>query len=285
MQIKDLQLIATDIRVSILRMLNAAGSGHTGGPLSITDVLTALYFSIMQVDPRNPTYPERDRLVLSPAHMVPALYATLAERGFFPKDELLQLRKFGSRLQGHTSRDLDIGVETTGGSLGQGVGIACGMALAAKLNATQMGMREYRVYCITSDGESQEGSVWEAAMFAAKNKLDNLVFILDNNGIQLSDATKNILGYTNFRAKWEAFGWHVFEIDGNDMQQVTYTLNKASLVKNKPTIIISNTVAGKGVSFMEGDWHWHGKVPNNDEMMNGIKELERSKEVTGLQIS
>jgi transketolase len=278
MQIKDLQRIALDIRISIITMLEAAGSGHTGGPLSITDILTALYFTVMQIDPHNPDYSERDRFVLSPAHMVPALYATLAERGFFSKDELLTLRKFGSRMQGHAVRNLAIGVETTGGSLGQGVGIACGMAVAAKLRA-QDGKRENRVFCITSDGESQEGSVWEAAMFAAKNQLDNLVFILDNNGIQLSDMTKNILGPSNFRAKWESFGWQVFEIDGNDMQQILYTLNKTQLVKGKPSIIIANTVAGKGVSFIEQDWTWHGKVPSTEERDQAIRELERAKKL------
>jgi transketolase len=279
MQIKDLQAVAADIRISIIRMLNAAGSGHTGGPLGITDMLAALYFGVMQIDPKNPDYADRDRFVLSPAHMVPALYATLAERGFFPKDELITLRKFGSRLQGHTVRDLTVGVETTGGSLGQGVGIATGMALAGKLRAKLFNTREYRVYCMTSDGESQEGSVWEAAMFAAKHQLDNLTFILDNNGIQLSNSTKNVLGETNFAAKWRAFGWHVFEIDGNDMQQIIYTMNKAALVKNKPSIVISNTVAGKGVSFIERDWKWHGKVPNNDEAMTAIREIERAKNV------
>lgn len=277
MQIKDLQIIATDIRISIIKMLNKAGSGHTGGPLSSAEIFTALYFSHMQLDPRNPMYEGRDRLVLSPAHMVPGLYATLAERGFFPKDDLMTLRKFGSKLQGHTQRDLVIGVETTGGSLGQGVGIACGIALAAKLKASDS-QREFRVYCITSDGESQEGSVWEAAMFAATNKLDNLLFILDNNDMQLSGKSSKIMGDLNLAEKWRAFGWQVFEIDGNDLQQIIYTLNKAQLVKDKPTIIIANTVSGKGVSFMEGDPIWHGKVPDDAQAAQAVNELEKYKQ-------
>lgn len=278
MQIKDLESTSIEIRMSVLKMLNAAGSGHTGGPLSIVDVLTVLYFNVMQVDPRNPSYEDRDRFVLSPAHMVPALYATLAERGFFPKEELLSLRKFGSRMQGHTSRDLTIGVETTGGSLGQGVGIACGMALASKIRAARSDKREFRVYCMTSDGESNEGSVWEAAMFANKYKLDNLVFILDKNSIQLSGKSDDVMPLGDLRAKWESFGWHVMEIDGHNLQQILYSFNKATLVKGKPTIIISETIAGKGFEIAEGSWKWHGKVPNDDELVIGLRALEREKD-------
>ena len=279
MQVKDLQKIAIDIRISIVRMLHTAGSGHTAGPLSIADVLTVLYFSTLQIDPHNPQYEDRDRFVLSPAHMVPGLYATLAERGFFSKDELSTLRKFGSRLQGHTQLDLDIGVETTGGSLGHGVGIATGMALAAKLRSKLEGKREYRVFCVTSDGEIQEGAVWEAAMFAAKQRLDNLVFIMDVNGIQLSGGVKNVMptATRDLRAKWESFGWYVLEMDGNDIEQVMYALNKTALITGKPVVIISRTVSGKGVSFMENDWHWHGKVPDDEETQTAVRELERQR--------
>lgn len=279
MQLRDLTKITYQVRQHILQMVHTAGSGHTGGPLSVTDILTVLYFSVMMVDPKNPHYSERDRLVLSPAHLAPALYAVLAERGFFEPALLQTLRKFGSPLQGHVQRNLDYGIETTGGSLGQGVGIACGMALAAKLDQ-QKGGKGYRVYCITSDGEIQEGSVWEAAMFAARFELDNLVFIMDNNNMQLSGSSQKIMppAVNNLVQKWSSFGWNVQEIDGNDISQLTYTLNKVKLVVGKPTIIIANTVAGKGVSFMENDPSWHGKVPNAEQLAAALRELKHKED-------
>jgi transketolase len=234
-------------------------------------VLAALYFAEMHIDPQLPHAENRDRFVLSAAHMVPGLYATLAERGFFPKEELNTLRKFGSRLQGHTFRNLDIGVETTGGSLGQGFSIAIGLALAARIS--EEGRSDYRTYCIVGDGECDEGQIWEGAMFAAKEQLDNLCVILDRNHIQLSDNTEVVMPLEPLAAKWEAFGWHVLEMDGNDMQQVLFALNKARLIKGKPTVIIAHTVPGKGVSFMENKWQWHGRVPDEAELKQALIEL------------
>lgn len=260
------------VRISIVKMLNAAGSGHTGGAMGIADVLTALYFNVMNVDPEKPDKPDRDRFVLSAAHMVPVLYATLAERGFFLKKELPSLRSFGSRLKGHTVRNLEIGIETTGGSLGQGISVAVGFALAARLK-----QQNRRTYCVIGDGECNEGEVWEAAMLAKKEKLDNLCVVLDHNKIQLSADTKDVMPLEPFGPKWEAFGWHVIEVDGNEMAQVLFAFEKAKLVKGQPVIIIANTVPGKGVSFMENKWEWHGKVPNDEELKEALSELENAE--------
>lgn len=278
MQTNDLKRTATDIRLTTLKMLHSAGSGHTGGALGIVDVLTALYFGTLNIDQHDPSMADRDRFVLSPAHMVPALYATLMERGMIPRSEVNDLRKFGSRLQGHTQRDLSIGVETTGGSLGQGVGVACGFALAAKLNE-QSGRPGYKVYCMTSDGECQEGSVWEAAMFAAKFDLDNLVFIVDHNNMQLSGAVDQVMPIMNkhIKERWQSFGWYVLEMDGNDMQQVNYTLQKVQLVSGRPVVIVSHTTSGKGVSFIEGDPAWHGQVLDEDQYHSAVDELREYK--------
>lgn len=250
-------------------MLYAAGSGHTGGAMGIADVLTVLYFNEMKVNPQDPRMHDRDRFVLSGAHMVPGLYATLAEAGFFPKEELTTLRKFGSRLEGHATRNLDIGVETTGGSLGQGVSVAIGFALAAKIDA-----KPYRTYCVLGDGESNEGSVWEAAMFAAKYSLDNLVYILDRNDIQLSGDSDDIMPLEPLVAKWQAFNWNVIDINGNDIPEILSAFRKARETKNKPTIIIANTVPGKGVSFMENKWQWHGGVPDEGQLKTALDELK-----------
>lgn len=280
--LNELQAAARDIRVQMLKALNAAGSGHTGGPMGIADVLAVLYFHEMQIDPRRPDDTDRDRFVLSAAHMVPVLYATLAQRGFFPIAELSTLRQTDSRLKGHTFRDLTIGVETTGGSLGQGINVALGFALASKLRHKQSvqsgqmgqsGEREFRTYCVIGDGESNEGSIWEAAMFAAKYKLNNLCVICDRNGIQLSDDSNVVMPLDSLADKWRAFNWNVIEIDGNDLAQIMFALNKAKIVMDKPTIIIASTVPGKGVSFMERNWEWHGKVPNDQEVEQAITEL------------
>ncbi|MEI7579320.1 MAG: transketolase [bacterium] len=270
LEISELQQKANNIRKSIVNMLYAAGSGHPGGSLGITDLLTALYFNEMRINPKDPDMPDRDRFVLSGAHMVPALYATLAEAGFFPKEELITLRKFGSRLQGHCVRNLELGVETTGGSLGQGVSIACGMALAAKLDK-----KERRVYCLLGDGESNEGSVWEAAMFGHKYQLDNLVFILDRNQIQLSGSSNDIMPMDPMDAKWQAFNWEVITVAGHKFEEIFAALQKARETKNCPTIIIANTIAGKGVSFMEGKWQWHGKTPNAEELNIALADLNK----------
>jgi len=267
--LQDLKQKSNNIRKSILNMLYAAGSGHTGGAMGITDVLAVLYFNELRVNPKDPRMSNRDRLVLSAAHMVPGLYATLAEAGFFDKEELITLRKFGSRLQGHTSLNLDIGVETTGGSLGQGTSIALGMALAAKTDNDK-----YRVYCILGDGESNEGSVWEAAMFGAKYELDNLVYILDRNQIQLSGTSDKIMPLEPIADKWKAFNWNVIEIDGNNHAQIGSGFKKAREAKHKPTIIIANTVPGKGVSFMENKWEWHGIAPNEKQLKDALNELK-----------
>lgn len=274
--LEQLQEFARQIRISIVKMLNAAKSGHTGGALGIADVFTVLYFAEMKVDPRSPEDPNRDRFVLSAAHMVPVLYATLAERGFFPKEELLTLRQHNSRLKGHTFRNLEIGVETTGGSLGQGINMALGFALASRLQAKEGG-ESFRTYCVIGDGESNEGSVWEAAMFAAKEKLDNLCVICDRNNIQLSNSSDNIMPLEPLAEKWSAFGWHVLQIDGNDIGQVRFAFNKAKLVKDRPTIIIANTIPGKGVGFMEQKWEWHGKVPTDDELKVALTELHHEE--------
>ncbi len=247
--LQQLQENARQIRISILKMLNAAGTGHAGGAMGIADVLTALYFAEMKIDPENPADDNRDRFVLSAAHMVPVLYATLAERGFFPKSELMTLRSLGSRLKGHTFRNLEIGVETTGGSLGQGIGIALGFALASRMREQDntQGLRPFRTYCVIGDGESNEGSVWEAAMFAAKEKLDNLCVICDRNNIQLSNSSDNIMPLEPLAAKWEAFGWQVLQINGNDLAEVLFALNKSKIIKGKPTIKVVKMI--QNISF------------------------------------
>ncbi|KXK25876.1 MAG: Transketolase 2 [candidate division WS6 bacterium OLB20] len=269
MDVKDLQLKANSIRKSIVTMLNAAGSGHPGGAMGIADVLTFLYFSEMRVNPKDPHMSDRDRFVLSAAHMVPGLYATLAEAGFFPKEELTTLRKFGSRLEGHTVRNLDIGVETTGGSLGQGVSIACGMAAAAKVDGAS-----WRTYCIVGDGESNEGSVWEAALFGSKFELDNLVFIIDRNNIQLSGTGQEVMPLDPVADKWRAFNWNVIEIDGNSFDDIAGAFRTAREVKHRPTCIVANTVPGKGVSFMENKAEWHGKTPDDEQTKQALAELD-----------
>lgn len=269
----ELPQIANNIRIHMLEALTAAGSGHTGGPMGIADILTYLYFQEMHIDPQNPTDEQRDRFVLSAAHMVPVLYATLAERGYFPVEELQTLRKFGSRLKGHTYRNLEIGVETTGGSLGQGLGIAVGMALSAQLREQAAAESGFRTYCVIGDGESNEGSIWEAAMLATKYQLDNLCVILDRNNIQLSGSSTDIMPLEPLAAKWEAFNWQVLQINGHDFAEMSFAFSKARLIKNRPTIIIANTIPGKGVSFMENSWEWHGKVPSPEELKLALTEL------------
>lgn len=268
MNLDELTQKAKNIRKNILTMLSVAGSGHTGGSMGIADILTYLYFSEMRVNPQDPQMPERDRFVLSAAHMAPALYATLAEAGFFHQDELLSLRRMGSRMQGHTVRNMTIGVETTGGSLGQGVSIACGMAAAAKIDH-----KDWRVFCVLGDGESNEGSVWEAALFAAKFELDNLIFIIDRNNIQLSGNAEDIMPMTPMADKWKAFNWQTIECNGHDYQDIATAFLKAKEEKHRPTCIIANTVPGKGVSFIENKWEWHGKVPNEEQLKTALLEL------------
>lgn len=229
----------------------------------------------MNIDPEHPDMEERDRFVLSHAHLVPGLYSTLAHRGYFPVDELKTLRQFGSKLQGHTFRDLEIGVETTGGSLGQGLSLANGFAIAARMRAADGSLPSYHTYCAISDGELNEGSTWEALMFAAKEKLDTLTIILDRNGIQLSDDTANIIPLEPLREKMESFNLNLLEVDGHSHQEILFALSKAKLSKGNCTVVIANTTPGKGVSFMEDKWQWHGKAPNDKEYEQAIAELER----------
>lgn len=272
MTLNELPKISAKSRALTLQALAAAGSGHTAGSMSITDVLTYLYFQEMNVGPSLRQDPARDRFVLSCAHMVPALYSTLALKGYLPESQLTDLRKFGSPLQGHTFRNLDIGVETTGGSLGQGLSIAIGMALAARLNHAYQ-KPTYNVYCMISDGESNEGQIWEAAMCANKYQLSNLYVVLDRNGIQQSNTSDEIMPLEPLADKWRAFGWNVFEIDGHDFHQLAFTFAKAHMLEG-PTIVISNTTASKGLGAeIEGDYNWHGKVLNAEQVAELLKTI------------
>ncbi len=259
---------ARQIRRDILTMLEEAGSGHTGGSLSLVEIVVSLYYYKLRHDPKNVSLPERDRLVLSKGHGCPALYAVLADRGYFPKEELMTLRKYGSRLQGHPEKGLS-GIEASTGSLGQGISIAIGMALAAKLDA-----RKNKVFCILGDGETNEGQVWEAAMTAAHYKLDNLIAIIDHNKFQIDGPVHEIKNLEPYKKKWVAFGWKARECNGHDFVSLMDALDWAYKVKNYPSIIIAHTVKGKGVSFMENDNRWHGVAPVREDLQKAFKELE-----------
>ena len=259
---------AKEIRKSIVSMITEAKSGHPGGSLSATDILTALYFSEMNIDPANPKMEGRDRFVLSKGHAAPAIYATLAEKGYFSKDELMTLRKFGSRLQGHPDMKKLPGIEISTGSLGQGLSVANGMALNAK-----MFNENYRTYVILGDGEVQEGQIWEAAMTAAHYKLNNLCAFLDNNNLQIDGNVSEIMGVEPLDKKWEAFGWNVIKIDGHDFEQILSALDKARECKDKPTMVIAKTIKGKGVSFMENVCGFHGVAPTLEELERALAEL------------
>ena len=268
---KDISFLkekAKEIRRSIVSMIAEAKSGHPGGSLSATDILTALYFSEMNIDPNNPKMEGRDRFVLSKGHAAPAIYSTLAEKGYFSKDELLTLRKFGSRLQGHPDMKKLPGIEISTGSLGQGLSVANGMALNAKIYD-----EKYRTYIVLGDGEIQEGQIWEAAMTAAHYKLDNLCAFLDHNNLQIDGNVSEIMGIEPVNKKWEAFGWNVIEIDGHNFEEILSALDKAKEWKGKPTIIIAKTIKGKGVSFMENVCGFHGVAPTADELSRALAEL------------
>ena len=268
---KKLQLsdIARKIRIGVVESTNAAKSGHPGGSLSIADVLAWLYFGgEMNIDPKNPKWENRDRLVLSKGHAAPALYSAFALRGFFPYEELLTLRKAGSHLQGHPNMNKTNGVDMSTGSLGQGISAACGMALAAKLNN-----KDYRTYAIVGDGESQEGEVWEAAMFAAHYKLDNLCALIDLNGLQIDGKVASVMNIESMSDKFAAFGWKVFECDAHDFDSIEKAFNGARETKGMPSVILSHSVKGKGVSFMENNAGWHGKAPNPEEFKKAMEEL------------
>ena len=267
-KLEKLADLARNIRVGVIEGTYHAKSGHPGGSLSIADILAYLYFEEMKVDPKNPKNPARDRFVLSKGHTAPALYATLAERGFFPKSDLPTLRKIDSHLQGHPDMKGTPGVDMTTGSLGLGISAAAGMALSAKYTGA-----DYRVYAILGDGESEEGQVWEAAMFAAHYKLDNLVAFLDLNGLQIDGKITEVMNPMPHDEKFLAFGWHVITIDAHNFEEIAAALAEARTVKGKPTMIIANSVKGKGVSFMENQCGWHGKAPNDDEYKQAIAEL------------
>ncbi len=267
--IEDLQQIANDIRQDIIKMLEAAGSGHSAGPLGLADIFTALYFDILKQDPKNPDWDQRDILVLSNGHCVPVRYATMAHVGYFDRKELLTLRKFGSRLQGHPERQRLPGLETTSGPLGSGLSQAVGMALALRLDQNKFRW----VYVVMSDGEQDEGNTWEAAMLASKYHLNNIIAITDRNNIQIDGPTETVMPLEDLKAKWEAFGWHVVEIDGNNIEAIIDACAMGRAIIEKPTMIIAHTVPGMGVDFMEYDFHWHGKPPNEQEAKKALDEL------------
>ena len=257
-EVKELELKANQIRQSIIEMLVAAGSGHTAGPLGMADILTLLYFKVLQHDPKNPTWNERDRLILSHGHVCPVLYATLAHAGYFPVEELLTLRKFGSRLQGHPHKAALPGIETSSGPLGSGLSQAIGMALAERMDNPYSS--KY-IYCLTGDGELNEGQIWEAAMLAGKEKLHNLIVIVDRNGIQIDGYTKDVMPLEPLAEKFEAFNFDVQEVDGHNMRSLNDAIGKAQAVYSQPSLIIAHTIASKGVDVFERDFRWHGNPP------------------------
>lgn len=266
---KDLQRIANNIRIGIIEEVYNAASGHPGGSLSIADILTYLYFEEMNINPAEPRMESRDRFVLSKGHTSPALYAALAERGYFPKEDLKTFRKLGSYLQGHPDMKGVPGVDMSTGSLGLGISAACGMALSAKYNK-----KDYRVYTILGDGESEEGQVWEAAMFASHYKLDNLCAVLDFNGLQIDGPISEVISPAPFDTKFEAFGWNVIKVSAHDFDELESAFAKARECKGKPTLILAASVKGKGVSYMENKCEWHGAAPKAEQYEIAIKELQ-----------
>ncbi len=265
---EELACRAKNVRKNIVRMITAAGSGHPGGSLSAADILTALYFDVMTIDPEKPKMEARDRFILSKGHSAPALYAVLAERGYFEEKELLNLRKCGALLQGHPDMKRTPGVDMSTGSLGQGLSAANGMAIAAKLDKA-----DWRVYVMAGDGEMQEGQIWEAAMSSAHYKLDNLTLFVDHNGLQIDGANDEVMKVMPIAEKFRAFGWQAIEIDGHDYDQIRASISLAQKTKGCPTIIVAETVKGKGVSFMENQVGWHGKAPSEEQCRQALKEL------------
>ena len=270
---KELGRKAAEIRLDIVEEVYSASSGHPGGSLSIADILSYLYFSEMRVDPKNPEWENRDRFVLSKGHTAPALYAVLAEKGFFPKEDLKGFRSIDSYLQGHPDKKHTPGCDMSSGSLGQGISAACGMALAGKIRNM-----DYRVYAILGDGECEEGQVWEAAMFAAHYRLDNLCALVDWNGLQIDGPIKEVIDPTPLDEKFRAFGWHVISIDGHDYDAIEAAYTEARNVKGQPTMIIATTTKGKGVSFMENQVGWHGKAPNAEQYAQAVAELTAERD-------
>jgi transketolase len=268
--IRQLDLIANDIRKDIIKMLEHAGSGHSAGPLDLADIFTALYFDIMKHNPKKPLWDERDILLLSNGHCAPVLYAAMAHSGYFDRKELSTLRKYGSRLQGHPERLKLPGLENTSGPLGSGLSQACGMSLAMRISSEQQ--RRW-IYCVMGDGELNEGNIWEAVMLAAKYKLYNIIGIIDRNNIQIDGSTEDVMPLEDLRAKWESFGWHVQEIDGHNIESVIDACSMARAITEKPSVIIAHTIPGKGVPFMEYDFHWHGIPPNSDQAKIALRKL------------
>lgn len=261
---------ANIIRKDIIRMLEAAGSGHSAGPLGLADIFTALYFNIMNIDPEKPEDPNRDVFFLSNGHTVPVQYATLAERGYFPVEELQTLRKFGSRLQGHPERTKLPGLESTSGPLGSGLSQAAGYAYALQY----LDKQPHRfVYVVTGDGELDEGNIWEAAMFAGKYKLGQMIVYVDRNNIQIDGSTDEVMPLEDLRGKWEAFGWHVQEIDGHNIESIIDAASMARAISTRPSVILSHTIPGKGVDFMEYDYKWHGMPPSHEQAQEALKKL------------
>ena len=270
---KELAITACKVRMGVIEGTHCAKSGHPGGSLSVTDILTYLYFQEMKTDPQNPAWQERDRLVLSKGHTAPALYAVLAQKGFFPVEELKTLRKIGSRLQGHPDMKHIPGVDMSSGSLGQGLSAACGMALAGKMK-----QQDYRVYALCGDGEIEEGQIWEAAMVAGFRKLDNLCVIVDNNNLQIDGPIDEVCSPYPIDKKFESFNFHVINIDGNDFDEIKRAFDEARATKGMPTAIIAHTVKGKGVSYMENSVGWHGKAPNDEEYAVAMEDLRKAGE-------
>lgn len=270
--IKELEKLANEIRIQIINQVYNANSGHPGGSLSSTDILTVLYFNQMNINEKEPQSPLRDRFVLSKGHCVPALYATLAIRGFIKEEELTKFRKIDGLLQGHPDKNKVPGIDMSTGSLGQGLSVANGMAISSKMNH-----EGYRVYCLLGDGEIEEGQVWEAAMTASKYKLDNLCVVVDSNNLQIDGTVEEVKGLDNIEGKFKNFGFNTIVVNGHDMQQLIDSFETAKLTKGKPTVIIAKTVKGKGVSFMEGKAEWHGKAPNEEQYKQAIKELKENK--------
>ena len=262
---------ADELRLHVIEMTTAAGSGHPGGSLSSADLIASLYFSVMKHDPKNPQWEDRDRFVLSKGHVAPVLYAALAESGYFPVEDLLTLRKIGSKLQGHPVRGKVPGVEMSTGSLGQGLSMACGIALAGKMDK-----KDYTVYCLTGDGELQSGQNWEAAMFAVQYKLTNLIAFVDRNRLQIEGDTEEVMGLDSVSEKFLAFGWSVYEVDGHNIGHILGAIKVAKENKDGPSVIVMNTVKGKGVSFMEGNAGFHGRACKPDEYEKAVKELKEA---------
>src|SRR3989338_1694389 len=264
----EIKIIASEICQSIIEMLLEAKSGHSAGPLGMTDIFASLYFNILKHDPQNPKWEDRDKVMLSNGHICPVLYATLAHAGYFPKEELKTLRKLGTRLHGHPHNLVVPGVENSSGPLGQGLSQAIGAALADRIDK-----KRRRIFCLMSDGEHDEGQTWEAIMFAGKMKLSNVTSIVDRNNIQIEGYTENIMPLEPFADKYKAFNWHVLEIDGHNIEQIIDACAEADAIYEKPTVIIAHTIPGKGVNFMEKDYHWHGTPPNVDQANEALKQI------------